>query len=102
MGVAFNPQQADFSAMLPEDDRARVTDNLYIGDVVHQSVLKVDEEGTEAAAATSVGIRMTSMPQYEFRFTADRPFSLALRDDVTGSLLFVGSKIGRASCRERV
>lgn len=87
METAFHPGRADFTGMTDGDG----SEGLYIGDVVHQSVLKVDEEGTEAAAATSVGIRMTSMPQYEFRFTADRPFSLALRDDVTGSLLFVGS-----------
>lgn len=87
MGVAFDAQRADFSPMLPADDSVP----LSISEVVHQSVLKVDEEGTEAAAATSVGIRMTSMPMYDFRFTADRPFFLAIRDDAGGELLFIGS-----------
>lgn len=87
MGVAFDRMRADFSNIVPKDSAAP----LSISDVVHQSVLKVDEEGTEAAAATSVGVRVTSMPMYEFRFTADRPFFVAIRDDATGSLLFVGS-----------
>lgn len=101
MGVAFDPGRADLSLILPnasadtsEDGNPETglsADRLYIGDVVHQSVLKVDEEGTEAAAATSVGVRTTSMPMYKFRFVADRPFFLVIRDDDTGALLFVGS-----------
>lgn len=100
MGVAFNPGRADFSGLTDSDHASATRDgegivaagpNFYIGEVLHQSVLKVDEEGTEAAAATSIGVRVTSMPMYEFRFTADRPFFLAIRDDETGALLFVGS-----------
>lgn len=87
MGVAFDRSLADFSLMVPDDSPAQ----LSISDVIHQAVLKVDEEGTEAAAATSVGVRVTSLPMYEFRFTADRPFFIAIRDDATGALLFVGS-----------
>lgn len=87
MGVAFDRMRADFSNMVPADS----SEKLSISDVIHQSVLKVDEEGTEAAAATSVGLRVTSMPLYDFRFTADRPFFLAIRDDATGELLFIGS-----------
>lgn len=87
MGIAFNPGMADFSRMHPQD----LEENLYIGDVVHQSVLKVDEEGTEAAAVTSIDVRVTSMPMYQFNFKADRPFMLAIRDDETQALLFVGS-----------
>ena len=87
MGIAFDRMRADFSNMTPAKSPTR----LSMSDVVHQSVLKVDEEGTEAAAATSVGVRVTSLPLYEFRFTADRPFFVAIRDDATGELLFIGS-----------
>lgn len=96
MGVAFSGGQADFSRMLAStavDDAGavRADRNLYLGDVIHQSVLKVDEEGTEAAAVTSVEVRVTSAPLYDFRFQADRPFLVAVRDDATGALLFLGA-----------
>lgn len=87
MGIAFNPGAADFSRMLPTGAGR----NVYMGDVIHQSVLKVDEEGTEAAAVTSVELRTTSVPVYEFTFKADRPFIIAIRDDDSGTLLFVGA-----------
>lgn len=87
MGIAFNGGQADFGRMRSDEGPG----NLYLGDVIHQSVLKVDEEGTEAAAVTSIEVRVTSMPVYAFRFRADRPFVIAIRDDETGALLFVGA-----------
>lgn len=87
MSVAFHPGQADFSRMRLNDE----VRNLYLGDVIHQSVLKVDEEGTEAAAVTSIEVRVTSLPVYDFRFKADRPFLIVIRDDVTEALLFVGA-----------
>lgn len=87
MGIAFDAGAADFSRMRPADE----TRNIYIGDVIHRSVLKVDEEGTEAAAVTSVDFRVTSMPMYDFRFQADRPFVVVIRDDATGALLFIGA-----------
>lgn len=92
MEDAFSPQRADFSNMLADSSM----DNLHISDVVHQSVLQVDETGTEAAAVTSIEVRTTSMPLYEFHFTADRPFVIAIRDDDTGALLFLGSIVNPA------
>lgn len=88
MGIAFDPGRADFSRLHPAGSR-----NIYISDVIHQSVLKVDEEGTEAAAVTSVDFRVTSLPVYDFRFQADRPFVVVIRDDATGALLFVGAVV---------
>lgn len=87
MGAAFQGGSADFSPMLPEG----APRNVYMNDVIHRSVLKVDEEGTEAAAVTSIEFRVTSMPAFDFAFRADRPFVLAIRDDETAALLFVGA-----------
>ncbi|WP_017651589.1 serpin family protein [Fortiea contorta] len=67
--------------------------NLAISEVKHKTFVEVNEEGTEAAAATSVGIVATSLrekPQ-PFRMIVDRPFFCAIRDHQTGSILFMGS-----------
>lgn len=87
MAIAFDAQRADFSGMRPVSPKA----NLSISEVIHQSFLLVDEKGTEAAAATSVGIRLTSAPMYQFEFIADRPFFLVIRDEINGAMLFLGS-----------
>jgi serpin B len=85
MGVAFTPR-ADFSGMRSERD-------VFISEVKHKAVVEVNEEGTEAAAATSVGIMVTSVrptPQ-RFTFIADRPFLMAIRDSRSGAILFLGA-----------
>lgn len=87
MASAFDPARAEFGEIRP----VSTVQNMYISEVNHQAVLKVNEEGTEAAAATSIGFRVTSLPAYEFHFVADRPFLVAIRDEVTGTLLFIGS-----------
>ncbi len=86
MGVAFNPREADFSGIRPERD-------LYISEVKHKAVVDVNEEGTEASAATSVGVSITSarQPRERFSFVADRPFLMAIRDSQTGAILFMGA-----------
>lgn len=56
----------------------------------HQSFIKVDEEGTEAAAATGAVVSITSAPIEPPRFTVDRPFLFALRHKSSGALLFLG------------
>jgi serpin B len=85
MGVAFT-NNADFSGMRAERD-------LKISEVKHKAIVEVNEEGTEAAAATSVGMRTTSMrPQQEpFTFIADRPFLMAIRHQDSGTILFLGT-----------
>ncbi|RCJ21720.1 proteinase inhibitor I4 serpin [Nostoc sp. ATCC 43529] len=67
--------------------------NFAISQVKHKTFLEVNEEGTEAAAATSVGIVATSLRQEPepFRMIVDRPFFCAIRDNQTGSILFMGS-----------
>ncbi|HZS43494.1 MAG TPA: serpin family protein [Blastocatellia bacterium] len=85
MVSAFDPEHADFSAMSREP--------LYIEIVKHKAVIDVNEEGTEAAAATAVGVaRATAMmPPPPFEFIADHPFFIAIRDSQTGALLFIGT-----------
>ena len=84
MGIAFAPRSADFSRMADLEALGR---NLYIGEVLHKSVVEVNEKGTEAAAVTNVEIRVESAPP---AFIADRPFFFAIRDNETKTVLFVG------------
>ena len=87
MGIAFAAGRADFSRMA---DLEALGKNLYIGEVLHKAVVEVNEEGTEAAAVTSVGVRATSLPP---QFTADRPFFFAIRDNETKTVLFMGTVV---------
>ncbi|MDB5077107.1 MAG: serine protease inhibitor [Chloroflexi bacterium] len=84
MGLAFDRNNATFTAMI-QDQRA------YITDVKHRAIMKVDESGTLAAAVTSVGIGVTAIQVDAFTMVVNRPFFCAIRDDVTGTLLFVGA-----------
>ena len=84
MGVAFGPE-ADFSRIHPPPGRLR------INDVEHKTYIKVDEEGTEAAAATSVGIvalSVRAMPPFEM--IVDHPFFCAIVEQHSGAMLFAG------------
>lgn len=81
MGIAFRPLEADFTRIADRDD-------LYISRVIHKTFIAVDEEGTEAAAATAVGMSVTSLPP-EVRF--DHPFIFAIRERSTGVILFLGA-----------
>jgi len=83
MPIAFT-DAADFSGMSPTGDE------LFIRDVLHQAFIKVDEEGTEAAAATAVIMEAVSAPLVTTELTVDRPFIFLIRDDATGALLFMG------------
>jgi serpin B len=87
MGLAFDPSRANFSRM------AQVVETIYINKVKHKSFVEVNEEGTEAAAVTSVEMRTTSIQQPRERFSmkVDRPFFFAIRDNQTGAVLFMGS-----------
>jgi serpin B len=89
MEIAFTPDRANFSKMHAPPP------SLAISQVKHKTFVEVNEAGTEAAAATSVGITATSVqePQEPFNMTIDRPFFCAIRDDRTGAILFIGSII---------
>lgn len=86
MEKAFDPYGADFSGMTGQKD-------LYIGYVIHKSYIDVNENGTEAAAVTTVGMFTTSMPvdpPEKIYFTVDRPFLFAITERSTGAILFIG------------
>ena len=87
MPIAFDPYQADFSGINGNTD-------LHISDVVHKAFVAVDEEGTEAAAATGVVIGLAAMPQYSM--TVDQPFIFLIRDIQTNSILFIGRVLNPA------
>ncbi len=86
MGIkdAFDPRSADFSGISGRKD-------LFISAVIHKAYVDVNEEGTEAAAATGVVMKMTSaLPEQTAVFRADHPFVFVIRDNKSGSFLFLG------------
>ena len=74
--------------MLPE--HRTPPPNLVVTDVIHQSFVAVDEQGTEAAAATAVIVGTTSLPPEPSPFVVDRPFIFLIRDIPTDTVLFIG------------
>jgi serpin B len=88
MRLPFDRQHADFSAMTPNRS------GLVIGAVEHQAFVDVNEEGTEAAAATAVvmapGAGAIPRNQKQAVFRADHPFMYLIRENATGSILFIG------------
>lgn len=82
MAEAFTPS-ADLSGMNGDRD-------LFIHDVLHKAFVSVDEEGTEAAAATGVIVGVTSAPASPIAVEIDRPFIYLIRDNATGSVIFIG------------
>lgn len=84
MPIAFDASKATFDNLS--------TVSTKIDQVKHKTFVEVNEEGTEAAAATSIGIVTTSMPTNEpFQMVVDRPFFCAIRDNQTGTVLFMGA-----------
>jgi serpin B len=83
MPTAFS-RYADFSGMTGKED-------LFISEVIHQAFVDVNEEGTEAAAATAVIMaRKSAMPKPVKEFRADHPFIFLIQDQDTGNILFIG------------
>ncbi|MCD6155465.1 MAG: serpin family protein [Candidatus Atribacteria bacterium] len=86
MRLAFDPQNADFGAMLP------IPPNVFLSEVKHKSILEVNEEGTTAAAVTSVIVGITAiLPEERFVMRVDHPFLLLIRDEESGLFLFLGA-----------
>ncbi len=82
MELAFDEWKADFTGIADVSPQ-----NLYISEVKHKTFIRVDEEGTEAAAVTSVGIGITSMPP---SIIVDRPFVFIIHERESGANLFMG------------
>jgi serpin B len=85
---AFNPPPgagtADFTGITEQPD-------LFVSEVLHKAFVAVDEEGTEAAAATAIVMRATAAPiGQELTLRFDRPFVLLIQDDTTGQPIFAG------------
>ncbi|CAI9757930.1 unnamed protein product [Fraxinus pennsylvanica] len=70
---------------------SQVGQNLYVSSIFHKSFIEVNEEGTEAAAASAGVVKLRSLVvEDEFDFVADHPFLFIIREDMTGVVLFVG------------
>ncbi len=83
MGIAFGGR-ADFTRLVREP--------AFISEVVHKTFVDVNEEGTEAAAATGVIVaRTTAIAPPPFRMVVDRPFFFAIEDNRSAALLFAGT-----------
>ena len=88
MKDAFDREKADFTAMA---NPPKPADRLYVSKVFHKAFVKVDEKGTEAAAATAViGAKGGGAPAPPFEVKADRPFLFLIRERTTGLVLFLG------------
>jgi serpin B len=81
MPAAFSPE-ADFSGIADE--------SLFVNGVIHQAYISVDEKGTEAAAATEIGMGGGGPPNQPIIFNADRPFIYIIYEYRTGAILFIG------------
>jgi serpin B len=83
MTQAFQEGQADFSGISKEQ-------RLFISGIFHKAFIEVNEEGTEAAAATAVVVQAESEPARQPDFIANKPFMFILRDRISNCILFIG------------
>ena len=91
MRDAFDGSKANFSGMDGRSCMAGDPRCLFLSDVIHRAFVAVDEEGTEAAAATlQIAIPMGGSALQPVEFTVDRPFIFLIRDRETGTILFMG------------
>jgi serpin B len=84
---ALDAERADLSGISSDPD------GLFLSDVIHCARIRVNERGTEAAAATAVtwlSAELEDGPEEAIPFVVDRPFFFLIRDEVTGAILFLG------------
>lgn len=91
MRLAFSPGFADFSGMSPAGR------SLFISLLQQNTFVTIDEQGTEAAAVTVVGVTVTSMPVYR-PMRVDRPFIFVIRERLSGTVLFMGKIVTLPDC----
>ena len=82
MGIAFNPDEADFSKINPDQD-------IFISMVKQKAYIDVNEKGTEAVAATDVEIELTSIPDKKYLIVS-RPFMFVIKEKDTNAIIFIG------------
>ena len=80
----FDPATANFSKMISAEINSK---SIYVSDARHKTYVEVNEEGSEAAGATTIEVEIKSMP---FEFTADHPFVFVIYDVETEIPLFIG------------
>lgn len=98
MSDAFDERSADFSGMDGRSCAAGDIPCLAVSKVIHKAFVLVDEEGTEAAAATAVLVfPVSAAPGPPIELTVDRPFIFLIRDKATGTILFVGRVLDPSS-----
>ena len=85
MPLLFDEDHADLSGIATQD-------RLHVSAVIHKAFVDVNEEGTEAAAATGivVGVRSAAIPAQPVLFRADHPFLFLIRENNDGRILFLG------------
>ena len=82
---AFIPYQANLSGISDA--------SIFVSFVKQNTFVEVDEEGTEAAAVTTIGVNITSMPPEPLQFVIDKSFIFAIRERTTNTLLFIGQVV---------
>ncbi|MCD8090396.1 MAG: serpin family protein [Clostridiales bacterium] len=95
MGIekAFDSSEGAYHFKYMFNDTVNNTASIYISKVLHKTYISVDEEGTEAAAVTSMIMMATASlekPEEIYEFNADRPFTYFIRDNSNGEILFMG------------
>lgn len=95
MTAAFDPDTANFSRMA---DLSETGGNLFVDQVYHDTHVAVDEQGTEAAAATGSVMNFVSRPPTVLN--ANRPFLFVIRDRPTGTVLFTGHVVDASAAQE--
>ncbi|RYR28326.1 hypothetical protein Ahy_B01g052439 [Arachis hypogaea] len=88
LGVVLPFKGGDLTEMV----NSFVSQNLYVFSIYHKSFVEVNEDGTEAAAASVVTMKLTGSVRFPTRidFVADHPFLFLIREDLTGTVLFIG------------
>ncbi len=87
MGIAFDPDRADFGRMLSVPEQV-----LFLTNVKHKTFVEVNEEGTAAAAVTSVEVGVTSVPE-RLSVNVNHPFLFVIRDHNSGAIIFMGKML---------
>jgi len=93
MTRAFDLGRAQLTGMFSSAPGQPGAGRFFISSVLQSTYWKADEEGSEAAAVTTTGIRATAVarPEQPFLMIVDRPFFCAIEDRPSGALLFVGA-----------